>query len=93
MLFLMPYIVLVFAFAKLRKIDAQVERPFRVPFGHTFASILAWFMALILIMTIILFIWVPGYPIDWGYTIPVLAGVIISLIAGEIIVSRTMKQA
>jgi amino acid transporter len=93
MLFLMPYIVLVFAFAKLRKTDAQVQRPFKVPFGDAFANILAWFMALILVVTIILFIWVPGYPIDWGYTIPVVVGVVVALIAGEIIVSRTMKQA
>jgi amino acid transporter len=92
MLFLMPYIILVFAFAKLRVSDASTSRVFKVPFGDTFAKVLAWFMATILIITIILFIWVPGYAIDWGYTLPVVIGVVVALIAGEVIVSRTMKQ-
>ncbi len=92
MLFLMPYIILVFAFVKLRKEDASTIRPFKVPFGDKFALVLAIFMALVLVITIMLFIWVPGYPMDWGYTLPVLIGVIVALVAGEIIVTSTLKK-
>jgi len=92
MLFLMPYIILVFAFIKLRKDDSNTFRPFKVPFGDKFALVLAIFMAIVLSITIMLFIWVPGYPMDWGYTLPVLIGVIVALVAGEIIVSSQLKR-
>lgn len=92
MLFLMPYIILVFAFVKLRKDDASTVRPFKVPFGDNFALVLAVFMATVLSIAIMLFIWVPGYPMDWAYTLPVLIGVIVVLVAGELIVSYSLNK-
>lgn len=92
MLFLMPYIILVFAFYKLRKVDANLKRPFSFPGGNVTARVMSIFMALVLSITIMLFVWVPGYPIDWAYTMPVVTGVIISLIIGEVIIYISMKK-
>lgn len=91
MLFLMPYVLLVFAFAKLRRIDSKADRPYRVGVRDKHAKYLAGFMATIIVITIMLFIWVPGYPIDWAYTLPVVIGVAVALIVGEVIVSTTMR--
>ncbi len=92
MLFLMPYIVLVFAFIKLRKTDPNIVRPFRVPVGDGFATFMAWFMAIIIGSNIVFFIWVPGIPIDWDASTPVLIGVFVALVAGEIITRITMNK-
>ncbi len=37
----MPYLALFPAFLKLRKVDADLERPYRVPGGSSLATIMA----------------------------------------------------
>ncbi|MBI9013920.1 MAG: amino acid permease [Clostridiales bacterium] len=92
MLFLMPYVILVFAFVKLRKLDQHIERPFRFPGSEWIAKIFAVGMSAVIMITIMLFVWVPGYAIDWAYTIPVVGGVIISIIVGEFILLKQGKK-
>ena len=92
MLFLMPYIILVFAFAKLRKTDASINRPFRFPGSDRLAYTFAVFMSLVIGITIMLFVWVPGYAIDWQYTMPVVIGVLVSIVIGEIILKTTVNK-
>jgi amino acid transporter len=83
--FLLPYLAMFPAFLKLRNIDVDIKRPYQVPGG----KVLAWVMALLcevfILQAIIFFIWVPGEPIDWVYAVPVLIGVVITIIIGEIL--------
>ncbi|MEN6408246.1 MAG: APC family permease [Anaerolineaceae bacterium] len=90
MVFLLPYLILFPAFLKLRKVDANIERPYRVPGGKTLAIIMAVICEIFIIQAVIFFIWVPGQPIDWAYALPVLAGVILTIIIGEFLI-KTKK--
>jgi amino acid transporter len=92
MVFLMPYLALFPAFLKLRKTDPDAERPYRVPGGHTFASILVVVCEIFIIQGIVFFIWVPGEPIDWAFAAPVLIGVALTLVVGEVLLNMAAKE-
>ncbi len=85
MVFLMPYLGLFPAFLKLRKTDANRERPYRVPVNNSVARIIAVICELFIIQAIVFFIWVPGEPIDWAYAAPILIGVAVTLLLGELL--------
>ncbi len=95
MVFLLPYLALFPAFLKLRKIDPDCERPYRVPGGDGLAWVMVVLCMLFIIQAIVFFIWVPGEPIDWAYAAPVLIGVVITLVVGEILlwVAKNNKKA
>ncbi len=95
MVFLLPYLALFPAFLKLRKIDPDRERPYRVPGGDGLAWVMVVLCMLFIIQAIVFFIWVPGEPIDWAYAAPVLVGVVITLVVGEILlwVAKNNKKA
>ena len=82
---------MLFAFMKLSTMDSEINRPFRFPGGEVVAKIFASLMIVILGMTIVLFVWVPGYPMDWAYTVPVVVGFILVFIIGEIIIQYKYK--
>jgi len=86
--FLMPYLAMFPAFLKLRRVDADRPRPYRVPGNHLTAILMTIVCVLFILQAIVFFIWVPGEPIDWGYAIPVLVGVAITLIIGEFLIKR-----
>jgi amino acid transporter len=90
--FLLPYLMLFPAFLKLRKIDANVERPYRVPGGKVAAVIMVILCMLFIIQAVVFFIWVPGEPIDWAFAAPVLIGVVLTLIIGEILMAISKKK-
>lgn len=92
MIFLLPYLMLFPAFLKLRKIDANAERPYRVPGGKVFSIILAVICELFIIQAVVFFVYVPGQPMDWGFAGPVLIGVVITLIVGEILMAVSKKN-
>jgi len=92
MIFLMPYLALFPAFLKLRHDDPNVVRPYRVPGGKTVAIILAVICELFIIQAVVLFVWVPGQPMDWAFAAPVLVGVLITLVVGEILISVSAKK-
>jgi len=92
MIFLMPYLALFPAFLKLRHDDPNIERPYRVPGGKTVAIILAVICELFIIQAVVLFVWVPGQPMDWAFAGPVLIGVLITLVVGEILISGSAKK-
>jgi glutamate:GABA antiporter len=89
-IFLMPYLLMFPAVVKLRRIDPDRERPFRVPGGDASIAVLATVTTLIVAATIVLFIWpeIPSAPEDWSYTGPLLGVVVAALLVGEIIVWR-----
>jgi amino acid transporter len=92
MVFLLPYLALFPAFLKLRKIDPDRERPYRVPGGNGLAWVMVVLCMIFIVQAIVFFIWVPGEPIDWAYAVPVLAGVLITIVVGEFLLSAAGKQ-
>lgn len=94
MVFLLPYLALFPAFLKLRRSDADVHRPYRVPVNLNGAAILAVICELFIIQAILFFVWVPGEAVDWSYASPVLIGVLITLVVGEIllVVAKRAKK-
>lgn len=85
-IFLLPYLVLFPAFVRLRLIDPQAERPYRVPGGLAGAWVLAVICTLFIVQSVVFFIWVPGQPVDWAMTGPILIGIAVTLGLGEIII-------
>jgi amino acid transporter len=88
--FLLPYLLLFPAFLKLRRTDSAAIRPYRFPGGEFPAWSAALVCLLFVIQAIVFFVWVPGLPVDWAFALPVLAGVAVTLIAGEILVRKRL---
>lgn len=89
-IFLLPYLVLFPAFLTLRRKDPTTPRPYRVPGGALGAGVLAGVCTLFIAQAVIFFLWVPGVAIDWSKTGPILGGVIVTLVLGELVIG-TMK--
>jgi amino acid transporter len=89
----MPYLALFPAFLKLRNVDKDMKRPYKVPGGNITAWVMAVICVIFILQAIVFFIWVPGEPIDWAYAGPILIGVVITLVIGEILllISRRNK--
>jgi len=86
-IFLFPYILLVFAFAALRRKDGERHRPYRVPGGTAVSQLLAGVCALLLLGALVLFLYVPGT----GFDLPLLIGFVVVMLLGEIIIRVTEK--
>lgn len=86
--FLLPYLLLFPAFIKLRHTDPQTPRPYRFPGGKFPAWMAAGICTLVILLSIIFFVWVPGQPVDWSFSLPVLAGVVITLAVGEALIRK-----
>ena len=84
---LVSYVVMFPAFLKLRKIDGDTERPFRVPGGSGMLRVITYVPMILLIISII-FTAVP-FSLDYETlteVLPITVGTIVSLIIGEIII-------
>ena len=87
-IFLLPYIGLVCAFARLRVIAPDRHRPFRVPGGNVTAVSLALVCLLVLALSILLFVYTPGVGIQW----PVLSGALGVVALGEVTIRATERH-
>lgn len=87
-IFMMPYIGLVIAFARLRFKDPDAPRPFRAPGGRMVACVLAALCAMTLLFAIALFMYVP----DEGWQTPTIIGVVVVLALGEILIRLAMVE-
>jgi amino acid transporter len=81
-IFLLPYQGMFLAFVKMRLVDPDHPRPYRVPGGISTARALAWICFAVLAISIILFVYTPGE----GLQLPVALGVIITLLVGEVVI-------
>jgi amino acid transporter len=90
-IFLLPYEGMLLTFVKMRIIDPDHPRPYRVPGGLGSARAAAWICFAVLALSIVLFMYTPGEGMEW----PVLAGVIITLAIGEVVIrfSENHKKA
>ena len=78
-LFLLPYLGAVGAFWTMRRIDEARPRPFRVPGGMGFASLITVVCIVLLLLTVLLFMYVPGE----GFNRQVVFVAIGSILVGE----------
>ena len=87
-LFFLPYVGMVLAFLRMRAIDGERPRPFRVPGGAPLALISSGLCIAALISAILLFMYTPGEGAEW----PIIGGVAFLLILGEVLI-RMAEQA
>lgn len=90
---LLSYIMMFPAFLKLRKIDPDRERPFKVP-GPDWLIKLMTFVPLILLIVTLIFSIVPldTSAAEMDAKIPVLVGTVLAFVVGEIVIRRSAKQ-
>ncbi len=81
-IFLLPYVGMLFAFAHMRRIDPERPRPYRVPLSDGVARLMAAYCACIVIIAAALLMAAPGSGIDW----PVASGVIVVFLIGELVI-------
>lgn len=91
--FLMPYVLMFAAFARLRVTEASHPRPFRMPGGSGAAKLAAIVCILFILQAIVLFVWVPGEPLDLSQAVPLVVGVILTWIVGDVLISRAQRSA
>ncbi|ANZ65538.1 amino acid:proton antiporter (plasmid) [Secundilactobacillus paracollinoides] len=84
---LMSYMMMFPAFLKLRKMDPDRERPFKVPGNKFMIQLMTWVPEVLLVVTIIFTI-IPlnGTHAEISSKMPILIGTIITLAVGEIVV-------
>jgi amino acid transporter len=89
--FLLPYILMFPSFLRLRRADPEAIRPYRAPGGHVGAIAWTTLTTFGIVASLTLFLWTPGEPVDWAYTGWLLAIVVVTLGAGEVLVARAMR--
>ncbi|MGJ3847469.1 APC family permease, partial [Levilactobacillus brevis] len=84
---LLSYTMMFPAFWELRRKDPNAERPFHVPGGSVMINLMTWVPEVLLVLTIIFSV-VPmnGSAAEISAKVPVLIGVIITMVIGEIVV-------
>lgn len=92
LLLIIPYIVNFEAYFRLRKTDTTTPTPYKFPGGKVFSTIAIRIAEFIAIATCVLFVWVPGVPIDMTQFTFVVAGVVVVLGLGEILLKVAEKQ-
>lgn len=82
-IFMIPYVVMCLAFVKIRQQESNTATDgFRFPGGEGFVRAASYLCAVILTLTILLFMWTPGEAIYWE----VIWGSVAVIVLGEIII-------
>ncbi|WP_165311275.1 APC family permease [Vibrio ziniensis] len=92
--FLVPYLFMFPAYLKLRVSDADRLRPFKAPGNMATQTAMTVICFFIILQAVVLFIFpdVIFGSVDWQYTAPVLAGVIVTVVIGELLLKRAHSQ-
>lgn len=92
--FLVPYLFMFPAYLKLRVSDADRLRPFKAPGNMATQAAMTAICFVIILQAVVLFIFpdVISGSVDWQYTAPVLAGVIVTVVIGELLLKRAHSQ-
>ncbi|MEE4219184.1 MAG: APC family permease [Xanthomonadales bacterium] len=88
MIFFIPYLVMFISFVRLRRIDPDAPRPFRVPGGMGFAKLLAMSPFIVLVVSMYLLLLPPGEPVDGPYVAAIVFGCLFVLGLGKFIVDK-----
>ncbi|GEN81080.1 APC family permease [Actinotalea fermentans] len=81
-IFLLPYIVMMLAFRKLRGIDPDRARPYRVPGGKAWTVVITWVPTILLAAAAVFFV-VNPYDFSWSVTGSILIGLAIAVVIQE----------
>lgn len=81
-IFLLPYQGMLLTFLKMRRVDPDHPRPYRVPGGTGAARLAAGLCITILGLSIFLFLYTPGAGFEWA----VVSGVLVTLALGEVVI-------
>jgi len=87
-IFFIPYILMFLAYIKLKKQDVHIERSFVAPAGNFFSIV----CLVVLIIACVLFVWVPGQPLDFAYAMPIIVGLVVVMGLGEFIIVSCQKK-
>lgn len=92
-LFLISYLPVFPAFLKLRRVDPDTERPFRVPGGKGMQKLMA-IVPMILIALSVIFTAVPLDAESVPGTLPITIGAVVCILLGEVLISlrKAKKQ-
>ncbi len=88
-IFLLPYIGMMLAFLKMRRVDANHVRPFRIPGGQPVAWIVTSLCVATLVLSIALFVYTPGEGMQWT----VFLGATLTLLFGEAVIRFAEREA
>ncbi|MDG3086067.1 APC family permease [Vibrio hannami] len=94
-IFLLPYLFMFPAYLKLRLVDGDRERPFKVPGGIGAQWVMSLVCFFVIFQAVVLFIFPEALDLtvaDWNYTGPVLIGVIVTILIGEWILMGALKR-
>jgi glutamate:GABA antiporter len=89
--FLLPYFLLFAAFLRLRKIDKDTPRPYRVPGGDLGAIALSLICMAFILQALVFFIYKPG-AFEARYALAIVGGAVATIIVGEVLVRRTRAK-
>ncbi len=86
------YILMFPAFWRLRKIDHQTVRPFKVPGNRFMINLMTWIPVILLVVTVIM----SAVPLDGSAAeingkVPILIGTILTILLGEICIRHAEK--
>jgi amino acid transporter len=87
-IFLLPYIVMMLAFRKLRQIDPDRLRPYRVPGGHVAELLTAWVPTILLVAAAGFFVCDP-----WDFSMEVTGSIVVGLVATVLIQEYFCRRA
>nr|WP_305135774.1 APC family permease [uncultured Schaedlerella sp.] len=90
-IFFLPYVVLSFSFLRLRKIDPDTYRPFKIP-GKIFPSIIAVLNFILLVIAIIGYLLPPEGENPVTYVLFLAAGLAVTQILGEFLIWIAAKN-
>jgi amino acid transporter len=89
-IFLLPYIVMMLAFRKLRRTDPDRPRPYRVPGGRVSEVAITWITTLLLGAAAAFFVWNP-FDYTWQATGSILIGLAITFAIQEIFCRKSSQ--
>ena len=88
---LISYIPIFPAFLKLRKID-KTERPYKVPGNNFVLNLITWVPLMLLVLAVIFTLFIDFTWDSIQYNLPLIVGVVVSLIIQEILVARVKED-
>lgn len=94
-IFLMPYLFMFPAFYKLRLKDTQSPRPFKIKGPLWVQALLAVVCFAVIAQAILLFVFpeIFSLSIDWTYSLPVVLGILVTILIGEVLLHNAKKKA
>lgn len=92
--FLLPYLMMFPAHLKLRLINGQRYRPFKVWGGIGWQWCYTILCTAVIMQALVLFTTpdIYSYQIDWNYTSPILIGLLLTITIGEFLVTQSTKN-